>query len=247
MSTTRPRPSMHGDLYYTWLWCGDNTTVNKWFINLPEHHQYRAFYSSFINAANRAWDSARNDGSTLQPLDLDMIVCMLQEHIPAQMLIDTLKKYNKLIGGTKGSWKGKGIIKFDDTPPEMSTIEAAVKELHKKVKSTRAVVVARYVKEEAKGQGENKRKRNSKADTDADDDQMQDVNMEDADAMPSLKEMDTELTAAGSAPASSKEDTKGKGKAPVKFGELPYVGGKKDEGQEKKHDEDDEWKNFFLK
>jgi hypothetical protein len=111
---------MHADVYYTWLWCGDNTTVNMWFLNMPEHHNYRVFYASFINAANRAWDLARRPETTLQPLDLDMIVCMLQEHIPAEMLIDTLKKYNKVIGGTKGNLKGKGIIKVgDDTPGKL--------------------------------------------------------------------------------------------------------------------------------
>jgi hypothetical protein len=109
---------MHADVYYTWLWCSDNTTVNMWFLNMRERHNYHAFYASFINAANRAWDAARINESTLQPLDLDMIVCMLQEHIPAQMLIDTLKKYNQLIGGNKGELKkAKGLIKFDDKPP----------------------------------------------------------------------------------------------------------------------------------
>jgi hypothetical protein len=120
MSTPRPRPSMHNDVYYSWLWCEENAKVNKWFLNMPERHNYRTFYSSFINAVNRAWDSARRNESTLQPLDLDMIVCLLQERIPAEMLIETMKSYNKIIGGNKGNLKGKGLIRVDDNIPGRS-------------------------------------------------------------------------------------------------------------------------------
>lgn len=119
MSTSRSRPSMHNDVYYTWVWCDDNGQVNNFILNMPECHHYRTFYPSFINAVNRAGDSARRDGSTLQPLDLGMIVCLLQERIPAEMLIDILEKYNKIIDGNKGNFKSKGIIKVGDNIPGM--------------------------------------------------------------------------------------------------------------------------------
>jgi hypothetical protein len=133
----------------------------------------------------------------------------------------------------------------------LSTIEAAVEELKKKIKSTRTVVIARYVKEDAKGQEKNKGKAEvkgkagTKVNEKAQEDQeMQDVEMDDGQALPSLDEMEVELTNAGNAPAASK----GKDKAPVEFADLPYVGGKKDTHQEKKKkDDDEEWKNFFLK
>jgi hypothetical protein len=124
----------------------------------------------------------------------------------------------------------------------MSAIEAAAAELKKKVKSTRGVVVARYTKEEAK----NHEKSNGKANEDQ---EMEGVEMEDANPVSSFKDMNKEPTTASNAPAASKTNDKGKNNALVQFGDLPYVGGKKGEGQEKKkeHDEDAEWKKYFLK
>ncbi|KAH0167248.1 hypothetical protein KCU67_g3960, partial [Aureobasidium melanogenum] len=222
MSSSRPRPSMQQSVYYKWLWCNENSKVNVWFLNMPEHHNYRVFYASFINAANRAWELGRHSNSTLQPLDLDMIACLLEEHIPAEMIIDALKKYNHLVGGNKGDLKIKGLVKMSDGPPELSTIEAAVEELKKKVKATRAIVTARYANEQAKDEGKGKGK--AKVANDYED---EDEEMEDAEeyTMSSLNDMNTELTAAGNAPAAVKN--KGKGKAPVEFGGISFVGGKK--------------------
>lgn len=70
---------------------------------------------------------------------------------------------------------------------------------------------------------------------------MQDV---DDQTMLSFNGMDVELDAAGKARPATEE--KGKGKAPVKFGDLPFVGGKKKEDGDD-NDDDEEWKNFFLK
>lgn len=119
MSSSRPRPSMQQSVYYKWLWCNENSKVNVWFLNMREHHNYRVFYASFINAANRALELARHSNSTLQPLDLDMIACLLEEHIPADMVIDVLQKYNHLVGGNKGDLKNKGLVKMNDGPPGM--------------------------------------------------------------------------------------------------------------------------------
>lgn len=93
----------------------------------------------------------------------------------------------------------------------MSTIETVVKELKKKIRATRAVVVARYVKEEAKTHGKGKSKAEAKVNGKAHEDQeMQDVDMEDAQPLPQFDEMKIELANAGNTPAASK----GKGKAP---------------------------------
>jgi hypothetical protein len=35
-----------------------------------------------------------------------------ERSIPADMLIEALRTYNKFIGGTKGALKGTGLIKF---------------------------------------------------------------------------------------------------------------------------------------
>jgi hypothetical protein len=79
--------------------------------------------------------------------------------------------------------------------------------------------------------------------------------MDDEHTMVSLNEMDYELTNAGNTPTVV-DKGKGKVKNPVKFGELPIVGGKKgkeaqgNDGKETqgKKDDDDEkaWKKFFL-
>jgi hypothetical protein len=62
--------------------------------------------------------------------------------------------------------------------------------------------------------------------------------MDDEQTMASLNEMDYELTNAGNTP--TVEKGKGKAKNPVKFGELPIVGGKKGkEAQGKKKDDND--------
>lgn len=102
---------------YTWLWCDDNTKVTEWFLSEPDHHEYQFFYSSFINAANRAWSLISFKNAVLQPLDEDMISCLSLNPIPAETLIEVLKKYNRLIGGTRGDLKRKGLIKFGDAPP----------------------------------------------------------------------------------------------------------------------------------
>jgi hypothetical protein len=79
--------------------------------------------------------------------------------------------------------------------------------------------------------------------------------MDDEQTMPSLNEMDYELTNAGNT-TTTIDKGKGKAKNPVKFGELPIVGGKKGkeaqgkdgkETQGKKDDDDEKaWKKFFL-
>jgi hypothetical protein len=133
----------------------------------------------------------------------------------------------------------------------MPAIEAAVKELQKKVQTTSGVVIARYAREEVniqhkgKGDANGMTKVNDKPKVG---EKMEDVEMEDAPSMPSFDDVATQLAAAASAPTTSKDDSKGKGKAPVKFGDLPYVGGKNtDQEKKKERDDDEKWKDFFLK
>jgi hypothetical protein len=104
---------------YTWLWCDDHAKVTDWFLTLSDRHEYPLFYSSFINAANRSWSTYARDADhkKLQPLDYLFIDCLAEEPIPADMLIEALSGYNRLIGGTKGSLKGKGLIKCENTVP----------------------------------------------------------------------------------------------------------------------------------
>jgi len=50
-------------------------------------------------------------------LDYLFIDCLAEDPIPADMLIEALSAYNKLIGGAKGSLKGKGLIKCQNSVP----------------------------------------------------------------------------------------------------------------------------------
>ncbi|KAG9514132.1 hypothetical protein KCV07_g8311, partial [Aureobasidium melanogenum] len=123
------------ELQYNWLWCDDNEKVTAWFLNEPDHHEYQFFYSSFINVVNRAWELLRHKNAIIRPLDEEMINLLSQDPIPAEILIETLKKYNRLIGGTKGYLKGKGLIEFQDVAPELSAVKNGEIELRKKVRS----------------------------------------------------------------------------------------------------------------
>ena len=98
---------------YKWLRCDNHAKVTHWFLTLDDRHEYPIFYSSFVNAANRSWSIYQQyaDHKRLQPLDYLFIDCLAEDPIPADMLIDALSAYNKLIGGTKGYLKGKGLIK----------------------------------------------------------------------------------------------------------------------------------------
>jgi hypothetical protein len=100
-----------------------------------------------------------------------------------------------------------------------------------------------------KGKGKGKGKADTTLNHQAtEDEEMEDAPMEDAsmddEQMVSLNEMDYELTNAGNTPTVDKG--KGKAKNPVKFGELPIVGGKKGKEAQGKKDDDEEWKEFFL-
>ncbi|KAH0341483.1 hypothetical protein KCU83_g9632, partial [Aureobasidium melanogenum] len=108
MSSAKPQ--------YSWLWCDDNGKVTRWFFNEPDHHEYQFFYSSFINAANRAWELLRHKKAIIQPLDEEVINLLSRDPIPAEMLIKTLKKCNRLIG-------------------ELSAVKNGEIELRKKVRS----------------------------------------------------------------------------------------------------------------
>jgi hypothetical protein len=127
----------------------------------------------------------------------------------------------------------------------MSTIETAIEEWKNKVKTTRTVVVARYVKEENK-----EAKANKKADGKSNEDQeKEDVEMKDTDIMSSSKDVSTRLTASGNTSAASMATGKRKGTVLTKWDGTPWVGGKDDSDQEnrkKPHDDDEEWKQFFF-
>ncbi|KEQ58415.1 uncharacterized protein M437DRAFT_88564 [Aureobasidium melanogenum CBS 110374] len=123
-------------LQYNWLWCDDNQKVTEWFLSEPDIHEYALFYSSFINHANRTWSIFADKAprvKKLQRLELFIIECLCKNPIPADMLIEAFKKYNKYIGGTRGNLKGKGLIKFGDDTPEMRAIKDGKKELHHQI------------------------------------------------------------------------------------------------------------------
>ncbi|KAH0013102.1 hypothetical protein KCU78_g9354, partial [Aureobasidium melanogenum] len=125
MSSAKPQ--------YNWLWCDDNQKVTDWFLSEPDRHEYAFFYSSFINAANRTWlisIDTKPRAKKLPAHELFILDCLCKKPIPAGMLIEALKKYNKYIGGTKGELKGKGLIKFRDDAPEISAIRDGEKELY---------------------------------------------------------------------------------------------------------------------
>ncbi|KAG9512958.1 hypothetical protein KCU93_g10213, partial [Aureobasidium melanogenum] len=243
-SRPRPRPTMHADLPHKWLWCESHSQVTKWYMNVPSRPRYSIFVSSFVNTANRAWIKAINPQAKLSDLDRTIVDCLLNDPIPADVMIATLQDYNHYIGGIKGDLKQTGLIPWEDEAPSDAAIEKGVGELYKLIEKTQEKYYeAEDARVSTKEQGKKKNKRKGKAIANInnkveEDEEMQDVDMEDEQTMPLFNDMNVELTAAGNAPAAVRE--KEKGKSSVKFGELPLVGGKK-------KDDDQEWKDFFLK
>ncbi|THX09449.1 hypothetical protein D6D13_06040 [Aureobasidium pullulans] len=234
MSSSRPRPSMHADLYYTWLWCDDNAKVNQWFMNVRNRQPYRVFYASFINAANKAWVVSTDPNGKLKPIESRMVDCLLQEPIPAEQLIDMLERYNKFIGGNKGNLKRKGLIKWDEEEPDILAIEAGVKELYNMVE--KFYLRSCVTKAKAKA---NKSKATSSDTNNNDkvgDEEMEDVNDSSSQQpLASLQDVSEELTAAASTANSYKDMSKTNNS--VKYGELAVIG-------KKKKEEDDEDMNI---
>ncbi|KAG9643283.1 hypothetical protein KCU64_g11826, partial [Aureobasidium melanogenum] len=245
ISAPRLRPTMHADVPHKWLWCDGHSQVTKWYMNVPSRPRYNTFILSFVNTANRAWVKAINPQAKLSDLDRTIVECLLNDPIPADVMIATLQDYNHYIGGIKGDLKQTGLIPWEDEATSDAAIEKGVGELYKLIEKTQEKYFeAEDARVSTKGKGNKKNKGKGKAITNInnkaeEDEEMQDVDNDDEHTMPSFNDMNVELTAAGNAPATVKE--KGKGKASVKFGELPFVGGKK------KDDDDEEWKNFFLK
>ncbi|KAG9512962.1 hypothetical protein KCU93_g10214, partial [Aureobasidium melanogenum] len=122
---------------YSWLWCDDNQKVTDWFLSVADRHDYDLFYSSFINIANKIWMKSLDPrAKMLQPLEMRIVDCLLEEPIPANALIDVLKEYNQLIGGTKGDIKATGLIRWTNEPPTMAAMEAGVRKLYKLIVAT---------------------------------------------------------------------------------------------------------------
>jgi hypothetical protein len=112
---------------YKWLWCDDHAKVTAWFLTLNDRYDYNLFYPSYVNAAGRSFELfQRNKGdftsSQLQPFDHLNVECLLNETIPADELIDASNQNQRILGGTKGNLKGKGMIKFSDAAPGKSKI-----------------------------------------------------------------------------------------------------------------------------
>jgi hypothetical protein len=247
---------MHADLPHKWLWCDNHPQVTKWFMTVPSRPRYNTFVSSFVNAANRAWEKAIDVQGKLSPIERTIVDCLLNDPIPADVMIATLQDYNHFIGGTKGELKQRGLIPWDEEAPsklktvdlvsrivlttsaEDAAIQQGVDYLYKYIEKT----LNKYHDAEAargptktKGKGKNKGKGKATGNVNnktLEDVEMQDADMEEQQTMPSLNDMNTEITAAGNVPAAVKE--KGKGKESVKLGELPVAGGKK-------MDDDKEW------
>jgi hypothetical protein len=137
---------------------------------------------------------------------------------------------------------------------------------YKEVEATRAVVPKNAgksnsnskgkekhnFKPKTKGKGKAVTSTNNNNNTTEDEDMEDAPPMDDEQTMMSLNGMEYELTNAGNTPTAV-DKGKAKAKNPVKFGELPIVGGKKDkeaqgkEAQGKKDDDDEKaWKKFFL-
>lgn len=231
-------------------------------MTVPSRPRYNTFVSSFVNAANRAWEKAIDVQGKLSPIERTIVDCLLNDPIPADVMIATLQDYNHFIGGTKGELKQRGLIPWDEEAPsklktfdlvsrivlttsaEDAAIQQGVDYLYKYIEKT----LNKYHDAEAargptktKGKGKNKGKGKATGNVNnktLEDVEMQDADMEEQQTMPSLNDMNTEITAAGNVPAAVKE--KGKGREPVKLGEIPIAGGKKT-------DDDKEWKKFSLK
>ncbi|KAG9643282.1 hypothetical protein KCU95_g18112, partial [Aureobasidium melanogenum] len=106
-------------------------------MSVADRHDYELFYSSFINIANKIWMKSLDPrAKKLQLLEMRIVDCLLEEPIPANALIDVLKEYNQLIGGTKGDIKSTGLIRWTNEPPITAAIEAGVRKLYKLIAAT---------------------------------------------------------------------------------------------------------------
>lgn len=141
-----------------------------------------------------------------------------------------------------------------DHSTEDAAIEKGAEQLHELIKKTlpkyhEAEAIRAAFRGKGKGKNKSKSKGKGKAVTQVDEDEeMQDAPMEDEQTMPSLDDMEVELNNAGNTPSAVDDKGKGRLQNPLKYGELPYVGSKKRDSQEKKDDKDEEekWKKFFL-
>lgn len=79
MSSANPFSNINTDVEFVWLWCDDNATVNKWFINIPNSGHYQCFYASLINACNRAYVKSLDPSQKLQKLDHLMVDCLMED------------------------------------------------------------------------------------------------------------------------------------------------------------------------
>ncbi|KAH0364665.1 hypothetical protein KCU65_g6585, partial [Aureobasidium melanogenum] len=157
---------------YKWLWCDDHTKVTNWFLGVTERHDYDLFYASFVNTANKYWSKSLDPkAKKLLPLEMRIIDCLLKDPIPADALIDVLKDYNRLIGGTKGDLKSTGLVKWSDEPPTMAAIETGAEMLYKHVAATRRL---------------SRRAHNSNIELD-EDEEMQDIDAQNEQPTPSVE------------------------------------------------------------
>ncbi|OBW69641.1 MAG: Uncharacterized protein AUREO_003130 [Aureobasidium pullulans] len=214
MSSANPFSNINTDVEFVWLWCDDNATVNKWFINIPNSGHYQCFYASLINACNRAYVKSLDPSQKLQKLDHLMVDCLMEDPIPADMMINLLKKYDHFIGGGQAGYKRKGLVKFDEDIPEMSAIEAGVDELYRLIEAS--CHKSRTGKVNAKING--------KQHTSMDDDD----EMHGEQSLLSPKELnDTSSATATATATATPAKYQHKMKTPVKFGELAVVGGRR--------------------
>lgn len=234
MSSANPFSNINTDVEFVWLWCDDNATVNKWFINIPNSGHYQCFYASLINACNRAYVKSLDPSQKLQKLDHLMVDCLMEDPIPADMMINLLKKYDHFIGGGQAGYKRKGLVKFGEDIPgktrpllnlirlkiltkfctEMSAIEAGVDELYRLIEAS--CHKSRTGKVNAKING--------KQHTSMDDDD----EMHGEQSLLSPKELnDTSSAAATVTATATPAKYQHKMKTPVKFGELAVVGGRR--------------------
>jgi hypothetical protein len=95
-----------------WLWCDDNSVINKWFIHM-ERLKYPAFYASFINFANQAIANTKKP-TIVEMTELPRLVValLLKDPIPAEELLDLLQRYSRDMLDDRGFYQRSGLVPF---------------------------------------------------------------------------------------------------------------------------------------
>lgn len=107
---------------YDWLWCDNHEKITQWFLT-KSLSTYEVFYASFINFANKAWETSRqNDHAPSEGLAKFVVELLKKEHIPADELLAALEEYSVGPWEARRQSETKGLVKLHPGPSKSHSI-----------------------------------------------------------------------------------------------------------------------------